>query len=90
LSQQASTIKTGGRKVDTKQKAAMHAYLDADAHEAWHDFAATNGVSVSGLLQAIGSHLDGKPKSINLNTVVVDARIVDAKRRRRDSLRKEG
>jgi hypothetical protein len=34
---------------------AIHAYLSPEAHDAWHDFAAENGVSVSGLLEAIAS-----------------------------------
>ena len=72
-----------------QEKAVIHAWLDADTHEQMHDFAAANGVSVSGLLQAIGETLDGKTRSVNLNTIVVDARKVDANRRRRTGLRKE-
>src|SRR4051812_42475432 len=32
---------------------AIHAYLTPEAHDRWHDFAAEQGVSVSGLLEAI-------------------------------------
>ena len=32
---------------------AIHAYLTPEAHDRWHDFAAEEGVSVSGLLEAI-------------------------------------
>lgn len=41
---------------------AIHAYLTPEAHDRWHDFAAEQGVSVSGLLEAIA--LDWKDSSI--------------------------
>jgi hypothetical protein len=37
----------------TATRKAIHAYLSPEAHDGWHDFAAENGVSVSGLLEAI-------------------------------------
>ena len=32
---------------------AIHTFLTPDSHEAWHEFAAEHGVSVSGLIEAI-------------------------------------
>ncbi len=66
---------------------ALHAYLSDDAHEAWHDFAAENGVTVSGLLEAMTPHLqpdaDGSTMASAWATSVKQARAVDAQRRRR-------
>lgn len=36
---------------------ALHAYLDRQAHEAWHEFAVARGVSVSALVEVIGRDL---------------------------------
>lgn len=70
------------------ERRALHAYLSPEAHDAWHDFAAEQGVSVSGLLEAIGEDLvdvtkkGGKPRKEHL--LLVDAaRKIDAARRRR-------
>lgn len=59
---------------------ALHAYVTDEAHDAWHDFAATNGVSVSALLEvmAFGLAVDAEPVDL-----VTEARRVDAERRRR-------
>lgn len=66
---------------------ALHAYVSDDAHNAWHDFAAENGVTVSGLLEALTTFLDVEPGELAQATVWADsikmARAVDAKRRRR-------
>lgn len=67
---------------------ALHAYLSREAHDAWHDFAAEQGVSVSGLLEASGQNLAplversgelGKDQ----RALVDAARKIDAVRRRR-------
>ncbi len=67
---------------------AIHAYLSPDAHDAWHDFAAENGVSVSGLLEAIANEwaarlARGEPALPDEERLVKTARKVDADRRRR-------
>jgi hypothetical protein len=67
---------------------AIHAYLSPRAHDAWHDFAAENGVSVSGLLEAIASEWSarlarGEPALPDEERLVKTARRVDADRRRR-------
>ncbi len=67
---------------------ALHAYLSREAHDAWHDFAAEQGVSVSGLLEASGLELvpvvSGKAKPRKEHVELVDAaRRIDAARRRR-------
>ncbi|MCB1251262.1 MAG: hypothetical protein KDB33_15115 [Acidimicrobiales bacterium] len=71
---------------DTRR--AIHAYLSDDAHEAWHEFAAENGVSVSGLLEAMGVRFaerlrDGEAADAELDALTRAARKVDAARRRR-------
>lgn len=67
---------------------AIHAYLSPDAHDAWHDFAAENGVSVSGLLEAIANEwaarlARGEQALPDEERLVKTARKVDADRRRR-------
>jgi hypothetical protein len=67
---------------------ALHAYLSREAHDAWHDFAAEQGVSVSGLLEASGRNLapvvDGNAEPRKEQLELVDAaRKIDAARRRR-------
>lgn len=67
---------------------AIHAYLSPAAHDAWHDFAAENGVSVSGLLEAIANEWStrlarGEPALPDEDHLVKTARRVDADRRRR-------
>jgi hypothetical protein len=67
---------------------AIHAYLSPQAHDAWHDFAAENGVSVSGLLEAIANEWSarlarGEPALPDEERLVKTARRVDADRRRR-------
>jgi len=67
---------------------ALHAYLSREAHDAWHDFAAEQGVSVSGLLEASGRNLapvvegNAEPQKDQLELVDA-ARKIDAARRRR-------
>jgi hypothetical protein len=67
---------------------AIHAYLSPQAHDAWHDFAAENGVSVSGLLEAMANEWSarltrGEPALPDEDELVKAARRVDADRRRR-------
>ncbi len=67
---------------------AIHAYLSPEAHDRWHDFAADEGVSVSGLLEAIAQdwkeQLDtGEDTPANVEQLAKVARKIDASRRRR-------
>jgi hypothetical protein len=70
------------------ERRALHAYLSPEAHDAWHDFAAEQGVSVSGMLEAYGLELvdvvtkGDKPRK-DQQALVDAARKIDAKRRRR-------
>lgn len=73
----------------TSSRRALHAYVSDEAHDAWHDFAAENGVTVSGFLEALTPHLlaeDGED-AVSLEAAWADsiksARAVDAQRRRR-------
>ena len=67
---------------------ALHAYLSPEGHEAWHDFSEENGVSVTGLLEAMGLELKqeieaaGDASDIRTDWVK-RARKVDGARRRR-------
>lgn len=79
------TMKTSNRR-------ALHAYVSDEAHDAWHDFAAENGVTVSGFLEALTPHLlaaadaaDGDAVSLEAAWAdsIKGARAVDAQRRRR-------
>lgn len=67
---------------------AIHAYLTPEAHDRWHDFAAEQGVSVSGLLEAIArdwkEQLDrGADVPAEVEQLAKTARKIDAARRRR-------
>ena len=72
---------------------AIHAFLSPDSHEAWHEFAAEHGVSVSGLIEAIAldwadrrDSSDGGSDDFDLAEVDAlsrQARRIDASRRRR-------
>ena len=70
----------------SEPRRALHAYLTPAAHETWHDFAATNGVSVSALLEALSGPLmsgfDGSTTDV-LDAAIVSARATDTARRRR-------
>jgi hypothetical protein len=43
--------------VTTQDRSAIHAYLSEDALRAWQQLAEENGVSVTGMLEAIGEVL---------------------------------
>ncbi len=71
-----------------ESRKAIHAYLSPEAHDRWHDFAAEEGVSVSGLLEAIAidwkEQLDaGTETPANVEQLAKVARKIDASRRRR-------
>ena len=65
----------------------MHAYLSDEAHAVWQDVATDYGVSVSGLIEAMGADLnkplDDRVLAPQLDALVMRARRVDAARRRR-------
>lgn len=70
-------------------KKALHAYVSDEAHEQWHEFAADQGVSVSAVLEALGTELfaemtdEDTARPVTLEVVVKKARRLDAERRRR-------
>jgi hypothetical protein len=75
-----------GRMADTRK--AIHAYLSPEAHDRWHDFAAEQGVSVSGLLEAIAQEWKGQLEGdvdlpLEVESLAKSARRIDAARRRR-------
>lgn len=67
---------------------ALHAYLSVDAHAALHRFADENGVSLTGLMEALGNDLADEmaagadPMDLRQDWVRY-ARKIDAQRRRR-------
>jgi hypothetical protein len=67
---------------------AIHAFLTPEAHEAWHDFAAENGVSVSALIEAMAMDWQDRRDDEGFELPEMDelarsARRIDAQRRRR-------
>ena len=67
---------------------AIHAFLTPDSHEAWHEFAAEHGVSVSGLIEAIALDWADRRDGDDFDLAEIDAlsrqaRRIDAGRRRR-------
>ncbi len=67
---------------------AIHAFLTPEAHEAWHEFAAENGVSVSALIEAMATdwqdRRDGDGFDLpEIEELARSARRIDAQRRRR-------
>ena len=67
---------------------AIHAFLTPASHEAWHEFAAENGVSVSAMIEAMaidwGERRNGDTYALpELDELARDARRIDAQRRRR-------
>ncbi len=78
----------GFRVPNDHTRKALHAYVTDQAHERWHGFAAEQGVSVSAILEALATALDPEAtptdaSCVELTHVVVEARRIDAKRRRR-------
>jgi hypothetical protein len=72
----------------TEERKAIHAYLSVDASQAWVDFAEENGVSVTGLLEALGLDLRMELRASSDATLVRQdwvkrGRKIDAQRRRR-------
>lgn len=77
--------------IDPVERKAIHAYLTERSHSSIHDFCSESGVSVSGLLEAIGEAIpvavqaedaDDNPV-LYLDEIVKRSRKVDAERRRR-------
>lgn len=70
-----------------EERLAVHAYLSDEAHEAWFQFSSENGVSVTGLLEALGLELAEELETTEPDELrkhwVRAARRVDAARRRR-------
>jgi hypothetical protein len=67
---------------------AIHAFLTPGSHEAWHEFAADNGVSVSGLIEAMALDWSDRTEVDEYDLAEVEAlsrqaRRIDAQRRRR-------
>jgi hypothetical protein len=73
------------------ERQALHAYLSEQAHQAWQTFAEENGVSVTGLLEALGVTLsdeiddagDAAELGEDRKLWVKQGRKIDAQRRRR-------
>lgn len=70
------------------ERQALHAYLSENAHQAWQSFAEENGVSVTGLLEALGVQLAGEIETAGdaadiRQDWVKQGRKIDAQRRRR-------
>jgi len=71
-----------------EQRPAVHAYLTVESHQAWQTFAEENGVSVTGLIEAIGRELTVEMQAADdpidvRQDWVRRARRIDAERRRR-------
>lgn len=62
----------------------IHANVSEQAFAAWQDFGIEHGVSVTGLIEALGTlgPLAGS-KSLNVDALVREARRIDSDRRRR-------
>jgi hypothetical protein len=67
------------------KRQAIHAYLSQEAHEAWGDFAAANGVSLTSLIEALGRELMEEPTEAGPDRIdwIRVARSIDAKNRLR-------
>lgn len=70
-----------------QEKRAIHAYTSVEARDAWNEFADLNGVSVTGLLEALGleliEELDHSDATEIRQAWVKAGRRVDAERRKR-------
>lgn len=69
------------------QRQAIHAYLNDTTHKAWSDWVEGEGVSITGMLEAIGRTIDTEPEAwedfVESLGLVKKARRIDADRRRR-------
>jgi hypothetical protein len=72
---------------DEPRYRAVHAYLSDDAHETWQEVATEYGVSVSGLIEALGLDLQSPEEDqligARMPELIKRARRIDAERRRR-------
>ena len=70
-----------------EDREAIHAYVTAEAHDAWQQFADDNGVSMTGLIESLGQELREEletQEAWDLRQAWVRAgRRVDAERRKR-------
>lgn len=71
----------------TEERRALHAYLTPEGHAGWQEFADENGVSISGLLEALGTVLHEEMAEAGGADIrqpwVKAGRKIDALRRRR-------
>ena len=68
----------------TDDRKAIHAYVTDIAKDAWEEFAACQGVSVTGLIEALGQELaEEDPESDDRRPWVKAARRIDVERRKR-------
>lgn len=71
----------------TPGRRALHAYVYSEQHEAWHEFAASVGTSVSALLCGMIDEIEAggmdERTLLNLGEVVKRARQHDSRNRRR-------
>ena len=72
---------------DYGNRQAIHAYLDAGTHQAWVDWSEEEGISITGMLEAIGRMIVEEPEDWQRIAIgmglVKKARRIDATRRRR-------
>jgi hypothetical protein len=67
-------------------KLNFHARVTVRAHRAWRSFAASNGVSVSGVVEALGERfetIEGTDTPPAVKRLVKRAREIDAENRKR-------
>lgn len=67
-----------------KLRSALHAYVSEEAFDGWHRFSADHGVSVSGVIEAIGLAFAASATNVAVDDLVQSSRRVDADRRRRN------
>jgi hypothetical protein len=69
------------------ERRAIHAYLTSESHEIWHRVAEEAGMSLSGFLEALAVDMGANPPDEGglprWNEIVMSARRIDARRRRR-------
>lgn len=68
-------------------RAALHAYLSPESHEAWQKFSEDNGCSVTSLLESLGLDLRQELRTRDPEDIRQDwvkrSRRIDAERRKR-------